>query len=511
LTSSGEKLKNKYSYPSDLSSDPIHQQMINQGMLKYVVEQEEFKETKPLQGIKTSYKDWGNGVIAPEVVYVRQAASAYEPRIVYHTYDKRGNISSVSKKDDLKSNFLYSYNQSLPIAKIENADYEVISNVLGGEANIINFSKKVFPTDDEVKNFIAPLQNDIRLKHAIISTYTHKPLQGITSIIDLNKLTTYYEYDAAQRLTTIRDDERNIVKHFQYHTVNPSYLNVSKSGTFIKNDCGPDYAGGSSVTYTIHPGTYSSGISQADADMIADADISTNGQSYANENGSCYVHKNDLLNQFFTKNDCGSGFLGSEVSYSVPYAKYTSTISVADANAKAQTEIDLNGQSHANELGNCRPDVTHYNILRSQGFIKECSFGYNGNEVIYYVAAGKHSSTYSQQDADNKAVQEILVNGQSHANSTGACTMLPLHDLDVFNNSNFDAVITYSNSKGSQTHGALKGATTRISVPSDVYNIIYITLTGNSVYDFTFQMGSTSVIGSQASFSNTLPASIRIF
>ncbi|WP_193391222.1 DUF5977 domain-containing protein, partial [Candidatus Symbiothrix dinenymphae] len=65
----------------------------------------------------------------------------------------------------------------------------------------------------------------------------------------------------------------------------PCY-NVAKSGTFTKNNCGTGYAG-SSVTYTVSEGRYSSTISQAAADNQAQADVDANGQTYANENGTC--------------------------------------------------------------------------------------------------------------------------------------------------------------------------------------------------------------------------------
>lgn len=60
-----------------------------------------------------------------------------------------------------------------------------------------------------------------------------------------------------------------------------------RSGNFTRNDCDTD-AGeeGSVVTYS-H--TYSSTVSQDDADSIADANFDTDGQAYANLHGTCTV------------------------------------------------------------------------------------------------------------------------------------------------------------------------------------------------------------------------------
>lgn len=51
---------------------------------------------------------------------------------------------------------------------------------------------------------------------ALMSTYTYRPMVGMTSSCDANNKLTYYEYDAFGRLSVIRDQERNILKTFKY-------------------------------------------------------------------------------------------------------------------------------------------------------------------------------------------------------------------------------------------------------------------------------------------------------
>lgn len=50
-----------------------------------------------------------------------------------------------------------------------------------------------------------------------MTTYTHRPLTGITSMTDANNVTTYYEYDAFGRLSLVRDDKGSIVKKYNYY------------------------------------------------------------------------------------------------------------------------------------------------------------------------------------------------------------------------------------------------------------------------------------------------------
>ena len=64
------------------------------------------------------------------------------------------------------------------------------------------------------------------------------------------------------------------------------YYNVAKTQNFTRNNCSVDQTG-TSVPYTVPAGTYSSMVSQADADAQAQANIDANGQSFANANGSC--------------------------------------------------------------------------------------------------------------------------------------------------------------------------------------------------------------------------------
>lgn len=146
-------------------------------------------------------------------------------------------------------------------------------------------------------------------------------------------------------------------------TVTPStstiFYNVQMSATATKNDCGTGYTG-STVTYTVPAGYYSSKVSQADADNIAIARLADNKQYYANAKGTCTiipstskVYYNVQMSATATKNDCGSGYVGSIVKYTVPAGYYTSKVSQADANNIAIARLADNKQFYANAKGTC--------------------------------------------------------------------------------------------------------------------------------------------------------------
>lgn len=64
------------------------------------------------------------------------------------------------------------------------------------------------------------------------------------------------------------------------------YYNTEQSGTYRKNNCPEGYVG-SEVTYTVKAGSYCSMVSQAAANNLALAEITANGQAYANAHGTC--------------------------------------------------------------------------------------------------------------------------------------------------------------------------------------------------------------------------------
>lgn len=63
-----------------------------------------------------------------------------------------------------------------------------------------------------------------------------------------------------------------------------------------------------------------------------------------------------------------------------------------------------------------------YNNYLLKHYIKnDCPSGVQGSWVSYEVLAGKHTSTLSQADADQKALDDMNANGQANANAKGWC------------------------------------------------------------------------------------------
>lgn len=205
------------------------------------------------------------------------------------------------------------------------------------------------------------------------------------------------------------------------------WYNVKKSKSFRKNDCDPDTEEGSLVTMTIEAGQFSSTISQEDADRKAEAELNAKGQDYANSHGTCNTIKwyNDRKSKMFQKTDCEVTEVGSMVEYVVEAGRFSSSVSKEDANQKALDALEAEGPGYANEHGTCETNLW-YNVEKSKVFYKnDCEDGFIGAPYTYTVEAGKYTSGISQEDADQKALDDIEKNGQDQANLNGECVTDP--------------------------------------------------------------------------------------
>ena len=227
----------------------------------------------------------------------------------------------------------------------------------------------------------------------------------------------------------MRDIEQNgqnwVNEHGRCITI--LWYNVKKSKSFRKNDCDPDTEEGSLVTMTIEAGQFSSTISQEDADRKAEAELNAKGQDYANSHGTCNTIKwyNDRKSKMFQKTDCEVTEVGSMVEYVVEAGRFSSSVSKEDANQKALEALEAEGPGYANEHGTCETNLW-YNVEKSKVFYKnDCEDGFIGAPYTYTVEAGKYTSDVSQEDADQKALDDIEKNGQEQANLNGECVTDP--------------------------------------------------------------------------------------
>lgn len=201
------------------------------------------------------------------------------------------------------------------------------------------------------------------------------------------------------------------------------------SKVFTKDNCEGEGVG-SQVTVDqddVTGGPFTSYESQEAANALAQAAVEQQGQAIANRDGHCtWTGK---YSEEFTKNDCDEGQVGSKITVTeqdVVGVPFTSTVSQADANNRAQAAVKEQGQAIANNKGNCE-DMTVYAGHYSKRFVPECEACHKGVEMevtAEMVNGSPVTSTESQDAADAEARRIVEEGGQAYVNKNGTCTPL---------------------------------------------------------------------------------------
>lgn len=155
--------------------------------------------------------NWTNNVsFLPQTIQTAKGSEGYENRLQYLNYDEFGNPLEVKQEGGIHICYIWGYNKTQPIAKIENATYNDIQPF---EANLQALSNG---TDEQ--GLITALNNlRTALPNAMITTYTYKPLIGISTITDPKGDKQTYHYDSFNRLQFVKDAQGNILSENQYH------------------------------------------------------------------------------------------------------------------------------------------------------------------------------------------------------------------------------------------------------------------------------------------------------
>ncbi|KVV15075.1 hypothetical protein AP058_01633 [Flavobacterium sp. TAB 87] len=186
------------------------------------------------------------------------------------------------------------------------------------------------------------------------------------------------------------------------------------SSTFSKTDCGHGQGIGSTVNYTQLLGEESSTISQADANAKGLIKFNADGRNYANANGYCFFY-NKAKSGSFTKNNCSSGSQpGVSTIYTVAANSIISYNSQDEADSFAQSLVNSNGQSYANNNGTC--NSIYFNaigiqeILLRKMFITLTASSSNHNGHTFNIQIAYDTA---QNNSNYKDVQLSLLAGET--------------------------------------------------------------------------------------------------
>jgi YD repeat-containing protein len=187
---------------------------------------------KLLSKQRTLYKVL-SGKVLPDKVLSSKGTQSLEERIIYHKYDTTGNPIEVSQKNGTKIYYIWGYNQTQPIAKIQGyTDAQIINiqsliNTAITESNEDNdrtidsidssgnvtFSGK----EGDLRAALNNIRNNSNMSNSQVTTFTYDPLIGVTSITDPRERVVYYDYDDFHRLRYIKDHEGNVLSKKEYN------------------------------------------------------------------------------------------------------------------------------------------------------------------------------------------------------------------------------------------------------------------------------------------------------
>jgi YD repeat-containing protein len=211
--SKGEVIINYLKYAHEFAQPGnVYQLMVDKNIINKVIESRKTNNTAQVSLTKNNFYNWGNNNLLPQSVQIQVGTNPIETRALFNQYDLRGNIQEQQKTDDVKETYIWGYNKQYPVARVVGADYATVSS-------LVNQSVLDNPlsTEIQIRNELNNIRTGLAATKALVTTYTYKPLIGISSQTDPNGRTTYYEYDAFNRLVHIRDQDNNIIKKICYN------------------------------------------------------------------------------------------------------------------------------------------------------------------------------------------------------------------------------------------------------------------------------------------------------
>ncbi|MEY2703536.1 MAG: hypothetical protein RLY43_2175 [Bacteroidota bacterium] len=203
----------RYDYPHDFSSPLMslfkdfncYDKLI--GNQESMLEYKNYKYEKETI-LNTTKLEFTNDVFPlPKYIYSSKGANVLEKKLTYDFYDATGNLTQYTPEGGAPVTILWGYNKTQPIAKIENTTTVQLKNALGvSDLNAVNESNL---------SAINALRQG--LPNAMVTTYTHIPLIGVSSITDPKGQTVFYNYDGLGRLKNVKDAQGNILSENEYH------------------------------------------------------------------------------------------------------------------------------------------------------------------------------------------------------------------------------------------------------------------------------------------------------
>lgn len=220
--SRGSIQKTEIKYP-DFYSESIYQQMTVANLVSPKVEEIITRDSKILKALRYNYQKNArtNNLFLPVSLETAFQNLNYQTDVTYDVYSKIGNILQYTTKDLISTSVLWGFAGKYPVAVLTNATYDEVNQVLSGSTPTpLGFpGEPGYGSEYPLSQFEALRKSEI-LKKSLITTYTYKPLVGMTSVTDPKGIKTRYEYDSFGNLKEVfimENGTKKILKSYYYN------------------------------------------------------------------------------------------------------------------------------------------------------------------------------------------------------------------------------------------------------------------------------------------------------
>lgn len=283
-TSKGETVITSFTYPGDYTGTP-YDSMVYKNMLSPVVENNITKNGDTVKHSKINYSKSTSGLYLPQSLDEKDGSFPLKRVSNFYKYDNHGHLLEFSNTDGIKQVYLWGYNSEYPVAKVIGSDY----NTVKGFIDSAKLDSAAYYTDAEIRTELNKIRTGLTNTNAQVSTYTYKPLIGITSETDTKNYTIFYDYDGSGRLMLVRDKDNKVLKKYCYNYAGQPercvfYGNAAINADYYSQNCS---SGEAPVAYhvSVPQGMFISYIDQSTANQLAQQ----YAQNQANLYGSCQV------------------------------------------------------------------------------------------------------------------------------------------------------------------------------------------------------------------------------
>lgn len=208
-------------YVSDVENPTAAQILLNNKFrISEIVKQEKILNqssglSEVLSTNEKSFKIWFPNIVAPEFIKTSKSNDGLKEEIIFLSYDEKGNPLELLQPEGVLVTYLWGYEGKHPVAKIVNASYDQVSNLV----NLITINE-INTSDSLMQSELDKIRTG--LPHSSVTTYTYDLTSGVTSIKDPKGIISTFHYDKFNRLELVKDSDGNILKEHKYkYRLNP--------------------------------------------------------------------------------------------------------------------------------------------------------------------------------------------------------------------------------------------------------------------------------------------------